>query len=102
MTKSELLRKMAAYIREHGFHPNYQEAAHSRCGCFCHAADVVSGGKESLTGTPLSDVLGLPLSDQDYIQFSAPRLANHGWTGPEVTADAAAACEIAADLCEWE
>lgn len=97
MTKSELLRKMAAYIRKHGFSPKFEQSEGSKRGCFCHAWGQVRpsrGGPSVLIGGPLQELVGGC--------YSESLLRRAGWTGPEVTADAAAACEIAADLCEGE
>lgn len=81
-----VLRKMARYIRRHGFSPGIGEENCPRC--FIGARSSVGDLETNvLTSTAaLCGVLGVPLD--------SGRLRDHGWT----TQDAAAACDIAADL----
>jgi hypothetical protein len=86
-----VLIKMGRYIKRHGFTPDYELGFGSKCGCFLHASAAVgiTGGSwaamevlRELTG---SQNLGLM------------SLLACGWDN-SATNDAAAACEIAADL----
>jgi hypothetical protein len=97
MTDRELLLKMAAYIRANGFDPHWTRGKdtwnHTDCGCFLHAARAVVGeGHSYEVPLALREVVGT-------VSMMERPLERAGWTGPEVTDDAVAACLIAADLC---
>ena len=97
MTKpSTILRATGEYIAKWGFDPRL-EGDTKNCGCFIHAMDHVPeshnlGDQYYLL---LLDILGATT-----LMTSSLRAA--GWTGPEVTDDATAACFIAADIAESE
>lgn len=87
MTDEQKLRKMAAWIRKHGFTPEIYKDGDLDCGCFINAAWRTG---VSIVPNMLYGVVGEDLGE------SGLRAA--GWD-ETATDDAAAACLIAADLC---
>ena len=96
MTDAEKLRAMAAYIRKNGFSPRFRHGE-STCGCFLRASYELFNtmqDKDCPGYRTLLEVVGT--EDMDY-----GTLFEAGWIkAVESTADAAAACEIAADLVD--
>lgn len=93
MTPAEIARAMGKYIRKHGFSPEYTVLG-TDCGCFWHAACVVGDDipQRVMAMHVLADVTGTNW-------FSERELRAAGWVKDRsATLDAAAACEIAADL----
>lgn len=91
MTPSEIARAMASYIRKHGFSPDYGPKSMDGCGCFLHAAFQIGHySPEALETVAL--VAGTRSKWIDEISLRAA-----GWSRGD-TRDAAAACDIAADL----
>jgi hypothetical protein len=93
METRELYLKMADYIEEHGFSPEYrsQSELNSECGCFLRALTKVDRDHDWRIPALLS-VIGTG-------SFGASWLVSGGWLEDEAsTRDAAAACRIAADL----
>jgi hypothetical protein len=82
---------MAAYIREHGFSATVGKDGGSRY--FYGARTSLN---EFATGelSMLDDITGVDVWSSNAI------VKRRGWTGPEVTDDAVAACLIAADIAE--
>lgn len=93
MTDAEILRRMAKHIRKYGFSPNLYEVAERECGCFLNAYGRVTGRARNFVNPRAVDavlrIAGANVSSAD--------LEDKGWTRG-ATEDAAAACEIAADL----
>jgi len=87
MNARETLLAMADYIEKHGFDPEWSRDG-SECGCFAHAWNAVAA--YGPLGNHILEIVGY--------SFEPDNLRAAGWTGPEVTADAVAACRIAADL----
>lgn len=84
MNQETLYRKMADYIRKNGFTPDY-------CDCFIHAADQVFCHRQLGALFELQEIVGGT--------FSSTGLQSNGWSWDKSSSDdAAAACEIAADL----
>lgn len=94
MTDSERLRAMARYIRDHGF--SRHEGKDGRCRCFYGAERSTAAGHWVDSTTSVAWKYVAPIVG-DLMPWS---LKANGWTNRKVTDDAAAACEIAADLCE--
>lgn len=89
MTDREKLLAMAEWLTWHRFSPKLRDGD---CGCFYAAHLGTLGDEPSLEGRQaLAQVVGVE-------SFAEEVLYAAGWTGPECTADAAAACRIAADL----
>ena len=95
MTDSERLRAMAAYIRKHGFSPEVGGGNGPRCfvGAWSSVADECISILRTDAGQMLREIV------VDDKSVGAGDLIRAGWT-EGCTDDAAAACEIAADLCE--
>lgn len=91
MKVEELYRGMADWFRTHKFTPAYGDGR--TCGCFIHAARDLAGTR-FLCSWDLPILLDI-IGGKD---FEDETLYVRGWTGPECTDDAIAACEIAADL----
>ena len=95
MSPAEIARAMGEYIRKKGFSPELGLGC--KCGCFMRAYCVLTvgpdGAHQMFTGSPvhlaLRDVIGCGYHEYE--------LERHGWTRG-CTDDAAAACDIAADL----
>lgn len=85
-----LARAMATYIRAHGFSPMYSDR--NGCGCFAHAARQVNGS--AYLPYPLMNTICAVIGAQNLMPEA---LRATGWTLGQ-TDDAAAACDIAADL----
>lgn len=92
-----LARAMAKYIRKYGFTPNYNDRSNPNCGCFIHAATVISeragiGGVRAYVQVmaKVRRVAGVPSLDDE-------ALRNNGWTNGHKR-DAAAVCDIVAAL----
>jgi len=93
MKTSDALYAAADYIRRHGFSPRYseRESGRPKCGCFIHAVETVVGEGDSYVAlTKLRTII----FNGDAGVFGMRPLIEEGWN----TNDAAAACEIAADI----
>lgn len=99
MTPAEIARAMGEYIAANGFNEQWRVGRRG-CGCFAHALGAVTGKGDKAghlyawTEEPMPTIRSVIGADT----FHASSLLRAGWTGPKVTADAAAACDIAADL----
>lgn len=96
MKPEQIARAMGEYIRKHGFSPAWSEDywGRSKCGCFRHALEelgICSYDAGKLVLEKLAEIVGT-----DSLFDDADLRAN-GWTAGK-TADAVAACDIAADL----
>ena len=95
MKTSEALYAAARYIRKHGFSPEWNPRG--KCGCFVHAIHAVgtSGNRDY---TP-AVVIAVRVCRVIGCSVDADDLREYGWTTKR---DAAAACEIAADIAAAE
>ncbi len=96
MTPEQIARAMAAYIREHGFTPEYGSIQADSCGCFIHAYHRLTN-EDCFGGSAVEPAFISVIGAAEYYDFDEQQLRALGWT-EGCTDDAAAACEIAADL----
>lgn len=95
MKDSAKLRLAARYIKRNGFSPGYR-VGNTNCGCFAHAIYEVCQNAEIVSR--LWDKLSMIVGTDN---VAPQNLILSGWT-EGCTDDAAAACRIAADICECE
>lgn len=87
MSPAEIARAMGEYIRKHGFSPEYCTV--SGAGCFIRAYDEIRESDYRVASKVL-EIAGATFVTTEILK-------NAGWT-EGCTDDAAAACDIAADL----